>query len=138
MTISHTAVTVELPNIALEQLQGLAQRQRRSVRDIVKEIIMRALPELPQDIKDELDTFKHLSDDVLWLLARSTLSEEDRRDLARLNDEAQRQPLLGPQVQRQQMLLDKYNRVLVRRAEAARVLKMRGYDLTDVAVLQTA
>lgn len=136
MTLSHTTVTVELPDIALEQLQGLAQKQRRSIRDIVRDMIIRALPELPQDITDELDTFKHLSDDVLWLLARSTLSEDERRDLARLNDEAQRQPLPGTQVQRQQVLLDKYNRVLVRRAEAARMLQMRGYNLSDIAVLQ--
>ena len=99
---------------------------------------MRALPELPEDVKDELETFKHLSDDVLWLLARSTLSEEEQRDLARLNDEAQRKPLIGSQVQRQRALLDKYDHVLVRRAEAARVLKARGYDLSDLAILQTA
>jgi hypothetical protein len=138
MTVSQTTVTVELPNVAIEQLQGLAQKQRRSVRDIVKDLIMRALPELPEDVKGELETFKHLSDDVLWLLARSTLSEEEQRDLAWLNDEAQRKPLIGSQVQRQRALLDKYDRVLVRRAEAARVLKARGYDLSDLAVLQTA
>ena len=138
MTMSQTTVTVELPNVAIEQLRGLAQQQRRSVRDIVKDLIMRALPELPEDVKDELETFKHLSDDVLWLLARSTLSEEEQRDLARLNDEAQRKPLIGSQVQRQRALLDKYDRVLVRRAEAAGVLKARGYDLSDLAVLQTA
>lgn len=138
MTVSHTTVTVELPTIAVEQLQGLAQRQRRSVRDILKDLIMRSLPELPEDVKAELETFKHLSDDVLWLLARSTLSAEEQRDLAKLNDEAQRHPLVGTQVQRQQVLLDKYHRVLVRRAEAARVLQARGYDLSDLAVLQTA
>lgn len=138
MTIPYTSVTVELPNIAVDQLQGLAQQQRRSLRDILKDLIMRALPELPEDVKDELGSFKHLSDDVLWLLARSTLSAEEQYDLAKLNDEAQRRPLTGSQVQRQQALIDKYNRALVRRAEAARVLQTRGYDLSDLAVLQTA
>jgi hypothetical protein len=136
--MTYTTITVELPNIAVDQLQGLAQQQRRSVRDILKDLIMRALPDLPEDVKDELKSFQHLSDDVLWLLARSTLSEEELHDLAKLNDEAQRQPLTGSQAQRQHALLDKYNHVMVRRAEAARLLQTRGYDLSDPAILQTA
>lgn len=134
--LTNTTMTVELPATALEQLEMIARQQQRSVLELVRDLILRALPGLPQDVKDELATFASLSDDVLWLLARSTLAKEQRQELADLNHKAQRSPLTKEEKARQQVLIDKYDRVLVRRAEAARLLKSRGYDLSDPAVLQ--
>ena len=95
------------------------------------------LPSLPEDVEAELASFSQLSDDVLWLIARSTLTREQQRDLADLNDEAQRHPLAAVEQTRQQALIHAYDRMMVRRAQAALILKQRGYDLTDLAVLQT-
>jgi hypothetical protein len=136
MMLTSTTMTVELPVIAFQQLEMVAHQQRRSVREVVQDLILRSLPGLPQDVKDELATFASLSDDVLWLLARSTLTEEQRQELADLNRKAQRCSLTDEEKAHQQELIDSYNRVLVRRAEAARLLKSRGYDLSNLAVLQ--
>ena len=133
---SSMTMTVELPAMAVEQLRGMAQQQRRSVRDIVQDLILRALPGLPQEVKDELATFAQLSDDVLWLLARTTLPEKEQQELADLNDKAQRRSLTEPEAQRQQALVEQYHRVMVRRAEAARILKSRGHDLSAPDVLR--
>lgn len=94
------------------------------------------LPSLPADVEAELASFSQLSDDVLWLIARNSLTREQQRDLADLNDEAQSRALTAAQQTRQQALIHIYDRMLVRRAQAALILKQRGYDLTDLAVLQ--
>ncbi len=94
------------------------------------------LPALPADVEAELASFVHLSDDVLWIIARSTLTHQQQRSLANLNDKAQRRPLTQAEQKQQQQLIDAYGRTLVRRVEAALLLKQRGYDLSDPAVLR--
>jgi len=51
------------------------------------------LPALPQDVEAELAAFTNLSDEVLWLLARNTLTEAEQEELATLNDVAQQRSL---------------------------------------------
>jgi len=85
-----------------------------------------------------LDAFERLSDDVLWLIARSTLSKADQRAFARLNRLAQQRPLNVSEQARQQTLTEIYDRTLVRRAHASVLLKRRGYDLTDLSSMQSS
>lgn len=134
-----TAITVELPPAAFEQLRNTARRQNRPVAEVVKDIVLReipGLPALPGDVEAELATFSQLSDDLLWLIARNTLTPQQQRELADLNDAAQRRPLTQTEQTRQVHLVDAYDRTLVRRAQAAHVLKQRGYDLSDPTVLR--
>ena len=143
MAMDSTTMTVELPVTVLEKLQATARQQQRSVSEVVHDLILHALPEhslpeLPQDMKDELANFANLSNDVLWLLARSTLTKTQQQELAFLNNEAQQRSLTEEEQARQQVLTDKYDRVLLRRAEAARLLQLRGYDLSNPQVLQSS
>lgn len=134
-----TSITIDLPVLAVEQLQQTAHQQRRSVSEVVRDLVLRelpVLPPLPEDVENELSAFAFLSDDVLWLLARSTLAPDQQRELARLDEEAQRHPLSEQDEARQQTLIDAYDRMLVRRAQAAAALKARGYDLSDIRALQ--
>ncbi|MFZ2358682.1 MAG: hypothetical protein WA040_05000 [Anaerolineae bacterium] len=135
-----TAITVELPPAAYEQLRRTASRQNRPVAELVKEIVLREIPDLPSlpaDVEAELATFSQLSNDVLWLIARSTLTRQQQDALAKLNDQAQRRPLNADEQSQQQKLISVYDRVLVRRAQTALVLKQRGYDLSDPTVLKS-
>jgi hypothetical protein len=135
-----TAITFELPPAVFEQLRSTAHRQNRPVADVVKDIVLReipVLPALPADVETELASFAQLSDDVLWIIARSTLTTQQQRKLANLNDKAQRRPLTQAEQGQQQQLIDAYDRTLVRRAEAALLLSQRGYDLSDPSVLRT-
>jgi hypothetical protein len=136
-----TPVIIDLPVFLFQQLETIAQQQHRSVPDIVREMVLRevpALPALPQDVEAELAAFTSLSDDVLWLLVRSTLTEVEQEELAALNNQAKQRPLTQEEQSRQQALLDTYDRLIVRRAQAALLLKLRGDDLSDPAVLHTA
>lgn len=72
-----TFVTVGLPAAAIAQLQHTARQQNRSMPEVVRDLVLQelpGLPPLPQDLEQELAAFTALSDDVLWLLARSTLT----------------------------------------------------------------
>lgn len=73
---------------------------------------------------------------MLWILARSTLTEAKQKELTTLNSQAQR-PLMQEEQARQQALVDAYDGIMVRRAQMALLLKLRGYYLADPAVLHT-
>lgn len=91
MTPSSIPITIELPTPIAEQLAEEASRQKMSVRELVRELILEdwsGLPSLPDDVEAELAAFHSLSDNVLWLIARTTLSSGEREELADLNDEA--------------------------------------------------
>jgi hypothetical protein len=130
-----TSVTIDLPNPLVQQLESIAREQHRSVSDMVRERLLQtwsSLPPLPDDVEMELALFTGLSDDVLWLLARSSLAASEREELANLNALAKQQALTKTEQARQQILLDAYDRVLVRRAQAAFLLKQRGYDMVGI------
>ena len=134
-----TSVTIDLPNPLVQQLESIAREQHRSVSDMVRERLLQtwpSLPALPADVEMELALFTGLSDDVLWLLARSTLPVSEREELANLNDLAQQRTLTTLEQARQQALLDSYDRAMVRRAQAALLLRQRGYDISDPGILR--
>ena len=123
-------VVIDLPVLAYEHLQKLATVQRRDLGAVATDLILAelpAIPSLPVAMEQELAAFTQLSNEVLMLLANSTLSAQELAQLAQLNERAQAGKLLPVQEVRRQQLLDAYDRVLVRRAQAALVLRMRGH-----------
>lgn len=132
MAVASTPITVEVPAPVAERLREEAYRQKRPVRDLVRDLILErwdALPPLPPDVEAELEAFHNLSDDVLWLIARTSLTSEEQEELAQLNE--QEEPLAPDQEARRDILLAAYDRIAVRRAQAAVILQSRGYDLSD-------
>jgi hypothetical protein len=133
-----TSVTIDLPNVLAQQHASVARQQQRSVAEVARERLLQAwptLPSLPDDVEMELALFIGLSDDVLWLLARSTMQANEREELANLNELAKQRDLTEKEQTRQTTLLDTYDRTRVRRAQAAFLLKKRGYDLSDPNIL---
>ena len=128
-------IQVEVPSERFAELEQVAQLQQRTVDELVRDMIVREEPpllRLPADVEAELAAFEYLSDDVLWLLATSTMSVAQQEELANLNEEAQRRDLTLMEQERQDALLDVYHRVMVRRAHAALILKGRGYDINQI------
>jgi hypothetical protein len=127
-TSMDAAILIELPATALSQIQATAREQTRSVPEVVRDLVLQALPglpALPPDAEAELAAFEHLSGDVLRLLSQSTLPDDQQRELAALNDKAQRENLSTAEQARQQVLVDAYDRLLVRRAQATALLHAR-------------
>ena len=131
-----TPITVELPVAIAERLREEAGRQKRPVRDLVRDLIVEhwnGLPTLPPDVEAELDDFPNLSDELLWLIARTALTDGEREELAALNEATGQ--LTDEQEQRRETLLDTYDRIMVRRAQAAVILQSRGYNLSNPSTL---
>jgi hypothetical protein len=134
-----TLLTVDLPDSLVQEMEVSARKQQRSVTDMARELILsgwHSLPQLPEDVEVELATFTNLSDEVLWLLARSALTTTEQEELATLNYQAKRRTLTDEELVNQKALLAAYNRMIVRRAQAALLLQSRGYDMSDPHVLQ--
>lgn len=136
MTLS---VTIDLPEPVQQQMEETAQLEQRPVADIIRDLVLQhwtVTPVLPDDVEAELAALPNLSDDALWLLARSTLSTVEQTDLTTLNQKAKTTTLTATEDQRLSSLLEQYDRTMVRRAQAAVILQHRGYDLRDPQVLQ--
>jgi hypothetical protein len=133
-------IMLDLPDPVVEQLESSSRNRQRPVDDLIRELVIQhwqPLPQLPDDVEAELAAFPSLSDEVLWLLARSTLTTEEQKTLAALNSTAKSRILTPTETERLETLLDLYDRMLVRRAQAATILQQRGYDLRPPQVLQT-
>lgn len=128
--------TIELPLPTYYQLQAVAHRQNQAIPDLVQQLLTQksaTLPSLPVTLQEELNAFIQLSTEVLWLLAHTTLSEEQRTTLADLNRRSQQTECLPVTEQQQQAaLLALYQNTLVRRAQAANLLRERGEDISSL------
>lgn len=128
--------TIELPLPTYEKLQTIAQRRHQPIVEIVEQWLAQeqaALPALPVSVEEELSALFHLSDELLWLVARSTLTQEQSDRLVHLNWKAQTvQGLTEVEVEEQAKLVELDQRTLVRRTAAANLLKQRGHNISSL------
>ena len=73
-----------------------------------------------------------LSDADLWRAARNPLAEGDRSRLEALNLKQQQENLTPAEQETLERLLLQYDRAVLLRAEAARLLKQRGHDVSGL------
>lgn len=131
-------ITIYLPHAVVDKIESEAEGQKRTVTDVVEEIILSrwsTLPRLPETIETELAAFYNLADDLLWFIARKSLNEADQQELAELNKLAKEKDLNDAENKRLDELIQLYDQTMIRRAQAVAVLQSRGYDLSDPEVL---
>jgi hypothetical protein len=135
----ESSVMVELSLPTYRHLQAMAHRQKRAIPDMLEQLLIQTpapLPPLPISLAEELNVFPHLSTEVLWLLARATLTVEERTTLEALNRKAQQAGgLTAPEQKQQAALLALYQNSLLRRATAINLLKQRGEDISSLFTL---
>jgi hypothetical protein len=126
-------VTVTVPPGLYEHLQQRAQQRQRSIEDEVVLTLVAALPAadaLPSDFEATLASLVSLDDESLWRVARSRVADEDASRLADLGDRRQRGGLTDSELREAEDLIQRHDRVMVVRAEAAALLKQRGHDVS--------
>ncbi len=131
--MSDRTVTVMVPPALYERLRRRAQQQQRSIEDEVVLALAEAVPpggEFSPDLAATLASLEALDDEALWRLARSRVAEEDATRLAELGEKRQRGGLTEEELHEADELAQRHDRVMVVRAEAAALLKRRGYDLS--------
>jgi len=129
------AVTLNLPKTVYEQIRRAAEKAQRPIQDVLIEAVAAVAPvaeTAPAALRSALAQMAYLNDAVLWQAARTTMTTEQRERLEALHDEQQRRTLTAEEQTEEQALLALYRETLLVRAQAAVLLKQRGYDVSDL------
>jgi len=130
------AITLNLPEIVYQQIRRAAEKTHRPVNDVLVEAVAAVAPVMDSataKMRSALAQMAYLNDAALWQAARATMTVEQRERLAALHDKKQRGITLTTEGQaEEQALLDLYRETLLVRAQAAVLLKQRGYDVSDL------
>jgi hypothetical protein len=127
-------ITFRLPEVVYERIRQIAERVKRPVNDVIADAVAAATPvseDTPERIRGALAQMAYLNDAALWQAARSTMLPEQRARLAALHEKRQRDSLNAEEAVEEQALLSLYRETLLVRAQAAVLLKQRGYEVSD-------
>jgi len=129
------AVTLRLPDPLYDQFQSRAERAHRSLEaellDAVATVAA-AEEELSPDMAKALGDLELLTDEELLRAARNRLSEDARSQLEALNVKQQREPLTLAERETLEQLVLQYDQAVLLRAEAVRLLKERGHEVSQL------
>ena len=89
------------------------------------------LPVLPPDTQAELDALQHLSDDALWTIAREQLPEDGQARAHALMDKNSRGVMTDEEHGELEKLVERGDRLMLRKAQAAAMLRQRGHTFTQ-------
>jgi len=132
--MSAHAVTLRIPTPLYDHFQNRAERAHRSLEAELLDAVatVAADEKLSDDVAKAIADLDLLSDDELWLAARNRLSEAARSQLEALNSKQQRTELTASERETLARLVDQYDRAVLLRAEAARLLKERGHEVSKL------
>ena len=129
--MAERTVLVPVPAHLYERLERSAEQHGRRVDDDVIAALAALVDEddARSDLDNTLASMGMLSFDALKRLARSTLSEDDAARLAQLGDQGQRDGLAPTERWEAERLVERHDRIVLIRAEAAALLKQHGYQV---------
>jgi hypothetical protein len=128
------AVTLNLPQTVYEQIRQAAEKAQRPVDEVLVEAVTAVAPVMDtasEQFRTALAQMAYLNDAALWQAARATMSPEQQERLESLHHRQQDQGLTTAEGVEEQALLTLYRETLLIRAQAAVLLKGRGYDVSD-------
>jgi len=133
--MTQQAVTIQLPSGLYHQIEHRARRLQRSVEDELVSALTAVLPTLddvPADVTEAMAQLAFLDDDELWRAAQTTLPSRDADRMQALMLKRQRDGLTAPEQREAERLAQRYDRMMLIRAQAAALLKERGYEITEL------
>jgi hypothetical protein len=128
------AITLNLPETVYEQIRRAAEKAQRPLNEVLVEAVTAVAPVIgiaSGEMRTALAQMAYLNDAALWQAARTTMTAEQRERLEALHDQQQRDGLPAEEQAEEQALLALYRETLLVRAQAAVLLKQRGYDVSD-------
>jgi hypothetical protein len=115
---------------AREIAETVAQPVEQLLLDHLKTLAP-PLPVLPPDTQVELAALQHLSDDALWTIAREQMPEDVQARAHALMDKNSRDVMTDEEHAELEKLVERGDRLMLRKAEAAALLRKRGYTFTQ-------
>ena len=127
-------ILLTIPDDISARVRRIAESTEQPVEQVLLNYlknIAEPLPTLAPAEQAELDALRHLSDDALWTIAREQMAQtlQDRAHM--LLDKNSLGTITDDEVEELEQLVERGDRLMLRKAEAAALLKNRGHDFTQ-------
>jgi hypothetical protein len=129
--MNHYTLTV--PEEVYTRARRIAEQTSRPVDEVMLQRLQTSfapLPELAEDEEAELEALKHLSDDALWTIARERMPNDLQLHMQELMDKNSLGTISAEEYSELESLVDRGERLMLRKSEAAALLAQRGYKIT--------
>lgn len=136
--MSH-AITLTLPDLLFEPVQRIARATNQPVEAVLLKALQVSLPPLdglPGDMVDALEGLEELDSASLDRVMREQVSAEDQGKMAELIDRLQAGEASEADIARLNALRGQADRVMLRKARAAVILRFRGERIPTEAELR--
>jgi hypothetical protein len=123
-------LVLPIPQEIAERAREIAASTEQPVEQVLLEHLKTLavpLPILPPEEQAELDALQHLSDDALWTMAREQMPSDVEVRAHTLMDKNSRGKITDDEHAELEKLVERADRLMLRKAEAAAILKARGY-----------
>jgi len=127
-------IVLTLPEDLSERARRIAESMAQPVEKVLIDhlrTLSGPLPALPPDVQAELDALKYLSDDTLWTIARDQMPDDVQNRAHYLMDRNSRQQITADEYAELEQLAQRADQLMLRKAEAAAILKQRGYQFSQ-------
>ena len=126
--------TITIPDTLYQKAQRVAQQTSTQVDDVIRIKLAGALDEplfdLPKDEKEELKAMAYLSDDTLWTIAREQMKKTLQERMSGLMTKNTRGTITDAEYAELTELVERGNRLTLRKAQAMKYLTQRGHKIT--------
>mgnify|MGYP005841707193 CR=1 FL=1 len=120
-----------VPDELVQRAERIAEETSQSVDQVLLEhlrTLATPLPTLPPDESAELSALKSLSDDALWTIAREQMPSDIQKRMQVLMDKNNFGTITDEEFHELERYVERGNRLMVRKAEAAGILMERGHQ----------
>ncbi len=134
--MSTQTLTLHLPDPLYTRLQQRARQFNRTLEAELLEVLNTAVQadeSLPQPLAEDVARLDNMDDAALWQAARSRLSKKEAAQLEVLHLKRQKVGISESEASALAELVQRYERSMLVRAQAAALLKQRGCDLSGLA-----
>lgn len=126
---------VNIPEDVYSRLREIAAATNQSLETVLvnrlKTTFSEPLPTLPPDEQAELDALRHLSDDALWTIAAEQMPDTAQARAHELMDKNSFGQITPEEYQELEALVERGDRVMLRKAEASVILIERGHTFLN-------
>jgi hypothetical protein len=125
--------TLTVPEEIYARARQIAEETARHVDQVMIDYLRTLsapLPVLPPEEEAELEALRHLSDDALWTMAREQMPDDLQAQMQDLMDKNSLGMITPNEHADLESLVERGQRLMVRKSEAAALLTQRGYIVT--------
>jgi hypothetical protein len=127
-------IVLVLPDDISARARTIAETTSKPVEQVLIDhlkTLATPLPELQPAEQAELDALHQLSDDALWTIAREQMPDAVEARAHELMDRNSLETLLAAEQAELETLVERADRLMLRKAEAAAILRARGYPFVQ-------